>query len=127
MRYKQVRRDQVDRENVDGTLALQQSEWSGQARRHGALEVSSVSRSHHHSQTWGTRSRGVRARNRHPRIFWAGSRRVGEAPAWHLRLCDIRPARRADRVLERAVLSGLDPDAVVWSQSPNRAPHTYYW
>lgn len=86
-----------------------------------------MSRTYHHNDSWGRRSRGLRSHARRPRIFWAGSRRVGEAPGWHVRLHDIRPARRADHMLELAVLVGLDPDAIIWCQSPNRAPHTYYW
>jgi hypothetical protein len=48
-----------------------------------------VSRTHHHGK-WGRQSRDRRACKSHHRIFWAGSRRVGEAPGWHVfgQVCD---------------------------------------
>ncbi len=85
-----------------------------------------MSKTHHHGK-WGRESREQRARKSHPRIFWAGSRRVGEAPSWHIRLEDIRPARRADTILAHNIVRGADPEGLMWGQSPNRKPHTYYW
>lgn len=58
------------------------------------------------------------------------SRSVGAFPSgtpahWNI-LFHSRPRRRRDARTIRKLLSGADPDALLW-ETGNRKPHIYYW
>ncbi|MBK1661853.1 hypothetical protein E2C05_19165 [Paracraurococcus ruber] len=83
-----------------------------------------MSRTYHHSAKWGRCHR----HNRGPRRSVYGGGRVGEAPGWYVRLCDERPGRHADRLVEHRLVRGyVDPDAAVFWRTGRRAPHTWHW
>lgn len=39
---------------------------------------------------------------------------------------NTRPKRRENRVLEKKIIKGSDPDELVWRLG-NHKPHNYYW
>lgn len=47
-------------------------------------------------------------------------------PKWWDLAFNTRPKRRENRVLEKKIIKGSDPDELVWPLG-NHKPHTYYW
>jgi len=48
-----------------------------------------------------------------------------DAPSGHNILFNTRPRRREERLLERKVLKGEDPDGIAWPLATK--PFDYYW
>lgn len=46
-------------------------------------------------------------------------------PAWWDIVFHTRPQRRKEKELEKKVLSGADPDEIVWPV--DKKPHHYFW
>jgi hypothetical protein len=90
-----------------------------------------MSRTHHHSLHHGRDHRFASTTEgacRADRGYGFSRRGVGEAPGWHVRLYDTKPARHADATIAHEIVKGtIDPDGIAWAGSANRAPHSYYW
>lgn len=55
-----------------------------------------------------------------------GGSRTGEAPShWNI-IFHTRPKRRRDKSNCHKILSGCEPDGLIWDLG-NRKPHVYYW
>lgn len=66
----------------------------------------------------------------HHELMWAQQGKhyvsmMGSYPAWWDREFHTRPHRAATKRLERKIITGADPDDIVWPL--RRKPHRYYW
>ena len=83
-----------------------------------------MSRTHHHSEKWGPKHRWFEGRKD---TAGFGSRRVGEAPGWHVHMFDTVPARGSDVLNTRKLV--IEPEAAdeALFSLGRRKPHKYYW